>query len=204
MNNTILLQSIQYSINKQDVLKQLGYFPQKTAIDSGVEKKVDMSIDEGYILSVPQALYRNFKVDRYDNGYRLVGTEYIIHSPILLRHLGEVECVTLVVCTIGTELEFRVQELIEQKKMTEATLLNAVGGEAVEGVVEQVNEIVRREALLKKMKLRNRFSPGYGDWGLSEQREIMTLLQAERIGITLTEACVMIPEKSVSAIIGWY
>ncbi|MDE6087753.1 MAG: methionine synthase [Oscillospiraceae bacterium] len=48
-----------------------------------------------------------------------------------------------------------------------------------------------------------RFSPGYGDFPLSVQSDILSLLQAQKTtGICLTESNLMTPRKSVTAIIG--
>ncbi|MDE7120732.1 MAG: methionine synthase [Oscillospiraceae bacterium] len=48
-----------------------------------------------------------------------------------------------------------------------------------------------------------RFSPGYGDFPLSVQSDILSLLQAQKItGICLTESNLMTPRKSVTALIG--
>lgn len=47
-----------------------------------------------------------------------------------------------------------------------------------------------------------RFSPGYGDRELKTQKDFLKWLGAVQIGISLTEACLMQPEKSVSAVIG--
>lgn len=48
-----------------------------------------------------------------------------------------------------------------------------------------------------------RFSPGYGDLPLAVQREFIAALDArKRLGITLTDTCLMLPSKSVTAIIG--
>ena len=48
-----------------------------------------------------------------------------------------------------------------------------------------------------------RFSPGYGDLALAHQKEVLKLLNAEKnVGITLTDTCLMVPTKSVSAIVG--
>jgi hypothetical protein len=47
------------------------------------------------------------------------------------------------------------------------------------------------------------FSPGYGDWALSAQGEVLALLNAhKRIGLTLTAGGMMVPEKSVTAVVG--
>jgi cobalamin-dependent methionine synthase I len=47
-----------------------------------------------------------------------------------------------------------------------------------------------------------RYSPGYGDWGVSAQKDFLAWLGAGHIGIKLTESSQMLPEKSVSAILG--
>lgn len=48
-----------------------------------------------------------------------------------------------------------------------------------------------------------RFSPGYGDLPLDIQSEILSALSAENLlGITLTEKKMMVPVKSITAIIG--
>ena len=46
-----------------------------------------------------------------------------------------------------------------------------------------------------------RFSPGYGDWALEEQKILFPVLDcAHAIGLTLTESCMMAPVKSVTAV----
>ena len=47
------------------------------------------------------------------------------------------------------------------------------------------------------------FSPGYGDWDLSVQGRVLDLLTAhKRIGLTLTAGGMLVPEKSVTAVVG--
>ena len=62
---------------------------------------------------------------------------------------------------------------------------------------------MREEYERKGLYLRPRFSPGYGDFPLSCQEGLLNGLQAgKRIGITLTEGSLMMPSKSVTAVIG--
>ena len=45
--------------------------------------------------------------------------------------------------------------------------------------------------------------PGYGDLSLNYQKDIIEFLQAKKnIGVSLTESLMMVPVKSVTAIIG--
>ena len=47
------------------------------------------------------------------------------------------------------------------------------------------------------------YSPGYGDWDLSVQEILLEMLSAhKRIGLTLTEGGMLVPEKSVTAVVG--
>ena len=60
-----------------------------------------------------------------------------------------------------------------------------------------------QEQLPSGKTLKPRFSPGYGDWRLEEQRILFPVLDcAHTIGLTLTESCMMAPVKSVTAVIG--
>ena len=61
----------------------------------------------------------------------------------------------------------------------------------------------RVDIALRRMALTSwRFSPGYGDWALEEQKILFPVLDcAHTIGLTLTESCMMAPVKSVTAVI---
>ncbi|MBQ8288933.1 MAG: Vitamin B12 dependent methionine synthase activation subunit [Clostridia bacterium] len=51
--------------------------------------------------------------------------------------------------------------------------------------------------------LRPRFSPGYGDYPITAQQPLLNLLSAGKLlGLTLTDSLLMLPTKSVSAIVG--
>ena len=61
----------------------------------------------------------------------------------------------------------------------------------------------KAEAAEEGLYLRPRFSPGYGDLPLSCQPDFCRVLEAEKtVGITLTESFLMMPSKSVTAVIG--
>lgn len=47
------------------------------------------------------------------------------------------------------------------------------------------------------------YSPGYGDWDLAAQGRVLDLLEApKRLGLTLTGAGMLAPEKSITALVG--
>ena len=62
---------------------------------------------------------------------------------------------------------------------------------------------MKKEYEKDDLYLRPRFSPGYGDLKLEHQKDWFRLLDISRqIGIELTDSLLMVPTKSVTAIIG--
>ena len=69
----------------------------------------------------------------------------------------------------------------------------------------KLNEELCRIAAEEGKSLRPRYSAGYGDFSLENQRGIFDLLSpAKHIGLTLKDNLIMVPEKSVTAVIGLY
>jgi len=104
----------------------------------------------------------------------------------------------LVVCTIGAELEQRVQRLNDLGDSARAMILDAIGSAAVEELADRLNLELCERALAEDRFPGPRRSPGYGGWALSEQRLIFELLRPSETGILLNESCMMTPSKSIS------
>ena len=87
--------------------------------------------------------------------------------------------------------------------MSKAVILQAAAAAMLEDYCDEVNEQIRRDYESRGLYLRPRFSPGYGDFPLSCQPQLLGCLEAgKRIGITLTDSYLMAPSKSVTAVIG--
>ena len=73
----------------------------------------------------------------------------------------------------------------------------------IETYCDEVNDAIRQKAESAGLYCRPRFSPGYGDFDISHQRDLSRLLDTPRkIGLTVTESCLLAPIKSVTAVIG--
>ena len=104
--------------------------------------------------------------------------------------------------TIGLDYDRLVQRA-RISSMAKASFLNAIGAAAVENVCDQLNEELRQLAASEGKTLRPRYSAGYGDFTLENQRGIFDLLTPSKyIGLTLKDNLIMVPEKSVTAVIG--
>ena len=83
-------------------------------------------------------------------------------------------------------------------------MLQAVGASATELWCESIADIIGERASVLGRTTLPRFSAGYGDLSLDFQHEIFKVLSPEKhLGITLSSGGLMIPTKSVTAMIGY-
>jgi len=113
----------------------------------------------------------------------------------LFAHL---ERMAFAVCTIGPALETEVTRLAGAGKTLQAVVLDAIGSVAAEATADAVEQRIAAEVSGQGLRVSCRASPGYGDWDIRSQTALFSLVPAERIGVRLSETCMMIPRKSVS------
>ena len=129
-------------------------------------------------------------------------TAILFHGKDIARLLDGCSEVVLMALTLGAELE-RVLMRQEVTDMSDALVLDICASVAVEAAADDFEKQLSAELLADGKYLTNRFSPGYGDLPLSHQRPLLELLNASRAaGITLTPSQLMVPRKSVTAILG--
>ena len=135
---------------------------------------------------------------RFDDPFAAAGGG---DSESLKKHLSGCHAAYLVCTTIGTGFD-ALQRRTAAISPSDAFVLQAIGAAAIEAWTDETELEIRRE-LQPGEELVARYSPGYGDWPLEAQRELLGLLDAPRtVGVSLTDALVMVPSKSVSAVIG--
>ncbi|MFH1318799.1 MAG: hypothetical protein ABIH71_07260, partial [Candidatus Omnitrophota bacterium] len=66
-------------------------------------------------------------------------------------------------------------------------------------IMNYMNQQLCRE---NKTITRRRFSPGYSDFILENQRVLYSALKLDKLGVTITSDCILVPEKSVIAVAG--
>ena len=120
------------------------------------------------------------------------------NSRDLAAHLKGCQEALLLAATLGSRVDAAIRRL---------ALGSVAEGAAAQAVAAALNESYCDEVQAQfdtgGLAQRPRFSPGYGDWDLAEQKLLFPVLNcAKLIGLTLTEGCMMAPSKSVTAIIG--
>ena len=194
----------QIEIDKNEVLRYLEYKNQK--IDDNLNSIIDdcikltkSKINPRYILGVYSILKEKIN-DNYQIKFK--DSELVIESKDLYKLLNDCsECIVLA-ATIGINIEKEIK-LNSYSNLTKSIIIDACATTAIEEFCDKLQSNI--ELILNKegKYITNRYSPGYGDLNIDLNEIFINLLRASsKIGVTITQDKIMIPRKSVVAIIG--
>jgi len=197
--------SLPYILPEIDtVIRRLNYNPKKSIFDKDIELFVKKELSGLISVISPVAKVSDLKIDNITSSNITFENGFEIESVKLAMVLKNSKKATFMALTIGEKLTLEVEEALKKEEYTKAVIIDAIGSEAVEKFADYIQDVIARENRLFSLKPTTRFSPGYGDFSLSYQKEILLLLEAEEIGISLhPESLVLIPEKSITAVVGW-
>ncbi len=199
---------IDIEINTKNVCRYLGYLAHRQPM-ARVSSLVEEYAEEAYHLIDPLYSYVVRDVELVLDSHSFVeGSDNLLsrlivfESEVVARLLNECCRVGVFAVTIGGHLEDMVNQLVEDGLMLQAFVLDAIGSDAVEKVADFVEGVIQEKASADGLVTSRRFSPGYCDWDLSQQGSVFRAVRGDSIGIYLTESYLMIPQKSITGIIG--
>ncbi len=154
-----------------------------------------IDVSESLILknAAPRWTYREFR-------WNLV--EGLFPGEKLREHLEGARRVVLMGMTLGSEIDklIRRYEIVD---MAKALALDACASSLVEDMCDIFCQELGKEYWEEGLVLGGRFSPGYGDLPISSQGAFEELLQLQKnIGLAQSRENLLIPRKSVTAIMG--
>lgn len=140
----------------------------------------------------------------YDKALSPAGQEalYTIPGRALRKHLEGAEQVVFLAVTLGEQAEEASAANFAEGNYALGLLIDAAATTLVEQGADALGEFLKGIFAKTGWELTSRFSPGYGDWALTEQKTVWGLTGAAAIGIRLTESCMLWPRKSITAVLG--
>ena len=149
------------------------------------------AIEELLSSCLPQYHYRLLSVQELPN--------ILLSGQDIRRHLSGCERCILLAATLGAQAD-RLIRRAQITDMNRALWLDAAASATIEAVCDAAQSAISAQL---HCGLTSRFSCGYGDFPLAAQGAILELLDTPRkIGLTLGESGMMIPLKSVTALMG--
>ncbi len=189
--------NIQFKINIDEAVRYMGY--RSAPDDHQLEQIKEIALLLENSLK-PSYIYRVFSIEETEKGIKLNGTRLILTGKDIKKHLKDCDSVVLMCATVSSKAD----ELIRAKEhedIAQGFMTDCLASAAVEAVCNEIeNELAAR---LSTKFFTWRFSPGYGDLPLDVQPHILEVLNAsKRTGITCNSSMMLIPSKSVTAVIG--
>ena len=125
-----------------------------------------------------------------------------IQSEDLSKHLTGCRKTALFAATLGAGADTLIRRY-SAADMEKAVIAQAICTAMIEAYCDEIESKIASMAMAEELFLTARFSPGYGDFNVIYQQDLLHLLDCgKRIGLTLTEGYMLIPVKSVIAVIG--
>ncbi|HAJ33946.1 MAG TPA: hypothetical protein DCK79_11455 [Candidatus Atribacteria bacterium] len=197
-----IIKNIKLKIDEEEVLRYQGYSKNKVKKPSKVILQITKEeIVRSYGLFKPKGIFSPVKIKQIsfsDGRVDLKNGFSLNFSNSIINLLKGTSYLVLGVVTIGSSLENKVSEFFTQGEYPRAVALDAVGTVAVESLSRDIRNLVCQEAKKQYFKTTRYFSPGYGDWDISQQKDIFKIIPTNKIGVSLTESCMILPRKSLS------
>lgn len=194
---------INITVPTKRIYSRLGYARGKTKLSAEdadrYESYLDLALDQINLRGAASIL----AIKEIKEGKTYLDRDFNIESKVVAEFLQACQEVLFLGVTAGCD----IMDLISKKKGTQnldrSVVADAVASEMVDASLGWLADYKAR-ALRRQNKAitQQRFSAGYGDFDLSYQEMIYSVLELDKIGVTLRKTYALEPEKSVTAIYG--
>lgn len=185
-------------INKTEAMRYMGL---GTAIpDKQISDIINKCEDQLLRAIHPTYTFALFDITPSHNGIEVKDTPLVLTGNSVKAHLEGCTKVVLLAATLGIEAD-KIIKRYQVSDLTSALAADSLASAAIEQVCNAAEEEIREK--VSPLNMTWRFSPGYGDLPLELQKVFLTVLNTQkRIGLTITDSLIMLPSKSVTALIG--
>ena len=195
--------AIQPLIERKNLIQRLGGSKGR-AFSRALGIKVHDGAHTLYRLMNPRLLFIKERIKKAEGGRVYLDGGMTLKSPKLSRTLRDSEEMVCFITTIGGEIDSEINTMMRQGHLSDAFVMDALGSVAVESVAEQFHRLMQSQYSENDKAVTLRFSPGYCDWPVEEQRKLFQLFGSNTADIELKDSCLMMPRKSISAVFGAY
>ncbi|MFW5749700.1 MAG: Vitamin B12 dependent methionine synthase activation subunit [Halanaerobium sp.] len=192
---------MEFEIDRNEVLRYLQ--TSKDLDDQNINRLLEESIAEIKKLINFRYLYQKFAIEETEAGVKIKDTTLTLKGRSIKKHLQNSKEIYLMAATLGAQVDKRIS-YYEKISVTKSMIFDACATTAIEEGCDQVEAEIKKEVLAAGNEdITFRYSPGYGDLGIDIQKEFLRILKApKKIGLTASKYNMLIPTKSVTAIIG--
>lgn len=203
MESVVFFEKILIDPPREKIYQRLGFKKKTTDLSSAREKETDFFINKASSLISLKGMMLRLAIQHNDGEKILLSGDLAFASQKLANVLRDCHEAVLMGATAGYAIMEAIKEKTLQDDLAVAVVYDATASEmtdsALDWIVDYTNQLIRREG---KILLPRRFSAGYADFALENQKIIYEKLQMEKFGVKINSSSILLPEKSVTAISG--
>lgn len=199
----IFFDNISVVVPHERIYKRLGYRKDVTKMLPWQKGEVEQYIADARSLIHLQGAAIRIPIQEKGATRIVLSNDVVFESRQLTAFLEHCREVVLMGSTAGSDIMKAIEGDTASHHLTRSVVFDATASETVDASLDWImgyfNQELRRE---NKVLMQRRYSAGYGDFSLENQKTIYRLLELDRIGVKITTSCILVPEKSVTAIAG--
>lgn len=166
--------------------------------DARLTEQMEMAERKLFEAAAPQGIYRVTELES-DASAGLKTAVIDLPGSAIKKHLAECNSMTVMAVTLGAGID-RLIRTSQIKDMAEAVILDSGASILAEQCADILEGIIRTQM---GGFATGRYSPGYGDFPIEIQGQLIKAVDGPKtIGLTTNESYILIPRKSITAIIG--
>jgi hypothetical protein len=198
-----VVRDIPLSLKTAEVLRRQG-LRKGAKVRPGIGlliREVLSSLKKSRLLE-PAAAYEYYVVRSMSGSQISLEGDKAIRGQLLPAIFPEAKELAPVVITIGPKLEKQVTDYSRSGETLRGMILDGIGSAAVDSLVPEILRLVASEVSSRGYQISSPVNPGMPGFPLSEQWNLLGLVNADEIGVSLTASGVLVPRKSTSMVIG--
>lgn len=187
-------------IDNQEVARYLGVGEGK--LDESTAAEIDEATKDLKKKVAYKIEYKVFDIHQEKTGVSIEGTNLKLGGKAISELLQDCQKCILLAVTLGQQVDSYLR-MLQVTNLSKAVVTDFCASSMVEQLCNQVDEELRDTWRNQGLYLTDRFSPGYGDLPLEIQKNFCNVLDTQKkMGLYVTSSGLMIPRKSITAIIG--
>lgn len=203
MDRLITFERITIEPPLKAIYRRLGYRKGLTQIRPDEARALGDGIEQARALITLKGAARRLPILSKDTRQIQLPGGHVLESAQLAALLADSREVILLGATAGPAVIEAIHRDTAENNLTRAVVFDAAASEMVDAALDWMETFFGRELRREGRQLtKSRFSCGYGDLALENQKHFHELLELGRLGVELTERCILVPEKSVTAVAG--
>jgi len=150
----------------------------------------------------PAVAYEYYRVRSMDGSRISLEGDKALQGPLLPAIFPEAKELAVILVTIGPKLEKQVTDYSKKGAALKGMTLDGIGSAAVDKLVAEFLRLIATEVSSRGYEISSPVNPGMPGFPLTEQWNLLGLVKAGEIEVTLTSSGMMVPRKSTSMVMG--